>query len=622
MSGLSENDRNAVVLRFFESKSFQEVGASLGTSEDAAKMRVHRAVEKLRKLLAQRGVAFPVAVLTGSLAAHSVQAAPMGLAASVTASVLHGSSASASLLTLIKGTLKVMAWTKAKTAAAVAVGVLFVTGTATVTVKKVMDHSTYAWQMQNMNTDILKQVPPQVHIVPSKFPTSGSCAVNGMVLGIGQSAEGILLAAYDGSPSRLIRTTDLPDKKYDFIANLPHDSRQALQNEIKRKLGLIAHHEILLTNVLQLKVKNAGADGLRPSNGQGGSARTSAGQFSCENQPLSCLAGMLESSLKQPVVDHTGLAGNFDIDLSWDAPNFQRQNPDALKQAIVDELGLELVAATEAIDMLIMLIEAARLWTVTTRGIARRSAPVCCSMARRSALNCASVKIAVVPTPLMSIPIASKASFFRVAAGNSVNFASILTCAPPSNGPSFSAPAIFSFALALRTAARNRVTSSRSFISSDCSFRRLATSSSAVSCAAGGWAWRAVFSRIRVSFSARKRSLTLRWAKRAIPRPAIIPLNKRADFIDFNWSSQGASFGADRSDAVKAERITQACRSAGTVSATIPLNAVAKADSDDENPRCSRTLRSRSTARVTRFLAASSEMPRAVPIDLKSRFSK
>jgi uncharacterized protein (TIGR03435 family) len=355
MTSLNQRDRNAVVLRFFESKSFQEVGTSLGTTEDAAKMRVNRAVEKLRKLLAQRGVALSASVLCGSLAVHSVQAAPLGLAATVTASVLQGSTASASLLTLIKGTLKVMAWTKAKTAAAVAIGVVFATGTATVTVKEVRDHRTYPWQVQNMNTDILKQMPPQVRIVSSRFPDSaGSCAVNGMVLGIGQSAEGILLSAYDGSSSRLVRTVNLPEKKYDFIANLPHDSRQALQAEIKRKLGLVAHHETRLTDVLQLKVKKAGADGLRTSDGQGGSARTSAGQFSCVNQPLSCLAGMLESSFKVPVVDHTELAGSFDIDLFWDALDYQHQNPDALKQALVDELGLELIPAKEPIDILVV----------------------------------------------------------------------------------------------------------------------------------------------------------------------------------------------------------------------------------------------------------------------------
>jgi len=193
------------------------------------------------------------------------------------------------------------------------------------------------------------------YLVSSRFPDSaGSCAVNGMVLGIGQSAEGILLSAYDGSSSRLVRTVNLPEKKYDFIANLPHDSRQALQAEIKRKLGLVAHHETRLTDVLQLKVKKAGADGLRTSDVQGGSARTSAGQFSCVNQPLSCLAGMLESSFKVPVVDHTELAGSFDIDLFWDALDYQHQNPDALKQALVDELGLELIPAKEPIDILVV----------------------------------------------------------------------------------------------------------------------------------------------------------------------------------------------------------------------------------------------------------------------------
>jgi RNA polymerase sigma factor (sigma-70 family) len=47
MAELNERDRNAIVLRFFDSKSFQEVGALSGTKEDAAKMRVGRAVEKL-----------------------------------------------------------------------------------------------------------------------------------------------------------------------------------------------------------------------------------------------------------------------------------------------------------------------------------------------------------------------------------------------------------------------------------------------------------------------------------------------------------------------------------------------------------------------------------------------
>ena len=56
MAGLGEKDRNAVVLRFFENKSLGEVGRALGASEDAAKMRVNRALEKLRKFFSKRGV--------------------------------------------------------------------------------------------------------------------------------------------------------------------------------------------------------------------------------------------------------------------------------------------------------------------------------------------------------------------------------------------------------------------------------------------------------------------------------------------------------------------------------------------------------------------------------------
>ena len=49
MDSLGEQDRNAVVLRYLDGKSLSEVGAALGASEDAAKMRVNRALEKLRK---------------------------------------------------------------------------------------------------------------------------------------------------------------------------------------------------------------------------------------------------------------------------------------------------------------------------------------------------------------------------------------------------------------------------------------------------------------------------------------------------------------------------------------------------------------------------------------------
>ncbi len=116
MADLNENDHHAVVMRFFEGKSMKDVGASLGTSEDAAKQRVGRAVEKLRLLLARRGVVIPGVLLSSALSASSVQAAPPLLAQSVAAiAVAKGATASTSILALAEGTMKLMAWLKMKT---------------------------------------------------------------------------------------------------------------------------------------------------------------------------------------------------------------------------------------------------------------------------------------------------------------------------------------------------------------------------------------------------------------------------------------------------------------------------------------------------------------------------
>jgi RNA polymerase sigma factor (sigma-70 family) len=137
MEKLGQEDYDALVLRFFEGRNFAEVGAALGASEDAAKMRVNRALEKLRKFFTKRGVSSTTAILAGTISANAVQPAPMALAKSVTAvAIAKGAAASGSTLTLIKGALKIMAWTKAKSAVIACVFVLLVAGIATTVVKK------------------------------------------------------------------------------------------------------------------------------------------------------------------------------------------------------------------------------------------------------------------------------------------------------------------------------------------------------------------------------------------------------------------------------------------------------------------------------------------------------
>jgi RNA polymerase sigma factor (sigma-70 family) len=93
MRELSERDREAVLLRFFEGRGFAEVGAKLNLTENAARMRVDRALDKLRVRLSDHGVTSTAAALAVALANQAVVAAPAGLAATVTGAALSGTAA-------------------------------------------------------------------------------------------------------------------------------------------------------------------------------------------------------------------------------------------------------------------------------------------------------------------------------------------------------------------------------------------------------------------------------------------------------------------------------------------------------------------------------------------------
>ena len=88
METLSEADRQALLLRYFASKSLREVGETLGTSEDAAQKRISRALEQLRTVFARRGIALTAAGLATDLSAHAVLSVPTGLGASISTAAL------------------------------------------------------------------------------------------------------------------------------------------------------------------------------------------------------------------------------------------------------------------------------------------------------------------------------------------------------------------------------------------------------------------------------------------------------------------------------------------------------------------------------------------------------
>src|SRR5882724_5652016 len=100
MHALDETDRAAVLLRYFENKSLREVGATLGTSDDAAQKRVSRAVERLREFFAKRGITVGASGLVVVITANAVQAAPAGLATAISsAAAIAGTTAAVTTTT-------------------------------------------------------------------------------------------------------------------------------------------------------------------------------------------------------------------------------------------------------------------------------------------------------------------------------------------------------------------------------------------------------------------------------------------------------------------------------------------------------------------------------------------
>ena len=75
MHELSEPDREVILLRYFQNQPYAEIGVQMGVSENTARMRAERAVEKLRATLSRHGVA-ATTTLSAALSAHAVDAAP------------------------------------------------------------------------------------------------------------------------------------------------------------------------------------------------------------------------------------------------------------------------------------------------------------------------------------------------------------------------------------------------------------------------------------------------------------------------------------------------------------------------------------------------------------------
>jgi RNA polymerase sigma factor (sigma-70 family) len=131
LARLPSRDREALLARYFDGKSFLQVGSTLGGTEEGARKRVQRALEKMRVMLAARGIVSNGAALATTLESLGAQAAPTSLSATaVSSAALKAASGTVAFSALTQSALEIMKWTRVKVVGAVALAVVF--GTATI----------------------------------------------------------------------------------------------------------------------------------------------------------------------------------------------------------------------------------------------------------------------------------------------------------------------------------------------------------------------------------------------------------------------------------------------------------------------------------------------------------
>ncbi len=183
---LESDDRAAILLRFFEQRDFRSVGEALGSNEDAARMRVNRALEKLHVLLKRRGVTLSITTLGAVLAADAVTAAPIGLAATISGTALASAAAgTGTILTL----LKAMAHTKLK----LALTSLVIAGAATTLVIQRQSQKTLRGENESLRQQIT-QLKAGTENLPSLAAQSNKPAS----LTVGQFNELLRLRGEEG----------------------------------------------------------------------------------------------------------------------------------------------------------------------------------------------------------------------------------------------------------------------------------------------------------------------------------------------------------------------------------------------------------------------------------------
>ncbi|MDB6111686.1 MAG: hypothetical protein JWR69_3436 [Pedosphaera sp.] len=219
-----------------------------------------------------------------------------------------------------------------------------------------------------------KQALPlfEAMVRPSLSTNRSGVGGGGRFTARGYTVWDLLPRAFDQpfqSPVRLLINAPLPEGRFDFSViqtPTPGQDQNAqeknvavlLQQILRSAFGLTGRKETREVEVLILKVKNSQAPGLVVSPTPGGASTSGLGSVEGTEMSISTVAAAVERSLNRPVFDETGLTNRYDISLKWDQETWDKPNPEGLRKALEDRLGLALVPDKRPVEM--MVIEGAQ----------------------------------------------------------------------------------------------------------------------------------------------------------------------------------------------------------------------------------------------------------------------
>ena len=194
---------------------------------------------------------------------------------------------------------------------------------------------------------------------PDDQSGSGMASGNGGITITRSTVFGVLSHCYDINPVRIVTNSALPDGTFYFVVKTPTKSgevaRTWLRQAVETAFGLCSRRETRDLDVLILSAPKPDDPRLTPTVSTGGSSsRSGSDGMQGVNQSIGALAWFLEAKLGKPVLDNTGLTNHYDSELKWDGKSKEHLAAEVIVQAVREQLGLELKAATRPVEVLVV----------------------------------------------------------------------------------------------------------------------------------------------------------------------------------------------------------------------------------------------------------------------------